>query len=71
MQVTNGKLRIIGVDPSIVTGLEDALNSHQTQINNLDLEIDNVIDTLNNFVLKSTYDADIKEIKDIVTWKDI
>ena len=71
LQVTNGKLSIIEVDPSIVTGLEDALNSHQTQINNLDLEIDNVIDTLNNFVLKSTYDTDIKEIKDILTWKDI
>ena len=71
LQVTNGKLSIIGVDPSIVTGLEYALNSHQTQINNLDLEIDSVVDTLNNFVLKSTYDADIKEIKDILTWKDI
>lgn len=71
LKVTNGKLSIIEVDPSIVTGLEDVLNSYQTQINDLDLTIDDIADTLNNFVLKSTYDADMKEIKDILTWKDI
>lgn len=71
LRVTSGKLSIIEVDPSIVTGLEDVLNSYQTQINDLDLTIDDIADTLNNFVLKATYDADMKEIKDILTWKDI
>lgn len=71
LRVTSGKLSIIEVDPSIVTGLEDVLNNYQTQINDLDLTIDDIADTLNNFVLKSTYDADMKEIKDILTWKDI
>jgi hypothetical protein len=71
LRVTSGKLSIIEVDPSVVTGLEDVLNSYQTQINDLDLTIDDIADTLNNFVLKSIYDADMKEIKDILTWKDI
>lgn len=71
LRVVSGKLSVIEIDPSIVTGLEDVLNVQQSQINQLDLTIDDITESLNNFVLKSTYETDMQEIRDILTWKDI
>lgn len=73
LQVTSGKLSIIQVDRSKIGGLEDALNSkaNQTVVDNLVNTVNDISNSLNNYVLKSTYDADIAEIRDILTWKDI
>ena len=68
-----GKLSIIKVDESKITGLQDALNAKadQTAVNALAVSIDNLSASLNNYVKKADYEQDIAEIKDALTWKDL
>lgn len=73
LNVSNGKLSIIAVDHTKITGLEDALNTkaEQTQVDNLSISINNISSSLNNYVTKEVYDKDIAEIRDILTWKEM
>lgn len=73
LNVSNGKLSIIAVDHTKITGLEDALNAkaEQTQVDNLSISINNISSSLNNYVTKEAYDKDIAEIRDILTWKEM
>lgn len=70
---TEGKLSIVKVDESKITGLQDALNAKadQTAVNALTVSIDNLSASLNNYVKKADYEQDIAEIKDALTWKDL
>jgi hypothetical protein len=70
---TEGKLSIIAVDKSKVTGLEDALNTkaNQSVVNDLSTSVVNIANSLNNYVTKESYNADIQEIRDILTWKEM
>lgn len=73
LNVSNGKLSIIAVDHTKITGLEDALNAkaEQTQVDNLSISINNISSSLNNYVTKEAYNKDIAEIRDILTWKEM
>ena len=72
LKVTSGKLEILEVDSSKITGLEDMLNSKVSNAtSNLTFQIESIAESLDAFVLKETYESDIAEIRDILTWKDI
>lgn len=68
-----GQLSIIQIDKSKVTGLEAALNAkaNQSAVDTLSISIDNISKSLSNYVLKDTYNQDIAEIRDILTWKEM
>ena len=68
-----GKLSIVEVDKSKVTGLQDALNTKadQTTVETLAVSINNISAALNNYVVKAEYEKDIAEIRDILTWKEM
>lgn len=70
---TEGKLSIVAVDKSKITGLEDALNTkaNQSVVNDLSTSVVNIANSLNNYVTKESYNADIQEIRDILTWKEM
>jgi hypothetical protein len=52
LKVTNGKLEIIEVDSSKITGLEEALNNKvSTAVNDITIRIDSIEESLENFVL--------------------
>lgn len=73
LNVSNGHLSVLAVDKSKVTGLEDALNAKANQVDlvNLSTTVDDLAKSLNNYVSKATYDEDIAEIRDILTWKEM
>ena len=72
LKVTSGKLEILEVDSSKITGLEDMLNNKVSNAtSNLTFQIESIAESLDAFVLKETYEKDIAEIRDILTWKDI
>lgn len=73
LNVSNGHLSVLAIDKSKVTGLEDALNAKANQVDlvNLSTTVDNLAKSLNNYVSKATYDEDIAEIRDILTWKEM
>lgn len=73
LNVSNGHLSVLAIDKSKVTGLEDALNAKANQVDlvNLSTTVDDLAKSLNNYVSKVTYDEDIAEIRDILTWKEM
>ena len=72
LKVTSGKLEIIEVDQSKITGLEEALNSKVAEAtSNLEIRIDDITESLDAFVRKDRYESDMAEIRDILTWKEI
>ena len=73
LNVSNGHLSVLAVDKSKVTGLEDALNAKANQVDlvNLSTTVNDLAKSLNNYVSKATYDEDIAEIRDILTWKEM
>lgn len=72
LKVTSGKLEIIAVDQSKITGLEEALNAKvSAATNDLEIRVDDITASLDLFVRKEVYDSDIAEIRDILTWKEI
>lgn len=73
LNVSNGHLSVLAIDKSKVTGLEDALNAKANQVDlvNLSTTVDDLAKSLNNYVSKATYDEDITEIRDILTWKEM
>lgn len=70
---TEGQLSIIQVDRSKVTGLEAALNekADKTVVENLSISVNDISASLNKYVLKETYDQDIADIKEALTWKEM
>ena len=54
-----------------INSLNTLVGKIETAVNNNKTAIENLNSTLNNYVLKETYDADIAELRDILTWKDI
>ena len=73
LNVSNGHLSVLAIDKSKVTGLEEALNAKANQVDlvNLSTTVDDLAKSLNNYVSKATYDEDIAEIRDILTWKEM
>ena len=73
LNVSNGHLSVLAIDKSKVTGLEDALNAKANQVDlvNLSTTVNDLAESLNNYVSKTTYDEDIAEIRDILTWKEM
>lgn len=80
LKVDNGLLSVISIVPSKVTGLEELLNNKadaskvETLTTNLDIvstKVTNIEAQLNNFVSVETYNKDIAEIKDAITWKTL
>ena len=73
LNVSNGHLSVLAIDKSKVTGLEDALNAKANQVDlvNLSTTVNDLAKSLNNYVSKTTYDEDIAEIRDILTWKEM
>ena len=73
LNVSNGKLSIIAVDKTKITGLEEALNvkADKTQIDSLSISINEISSSLNNYVTKEVYNQDIAEIRAILTWKEM
>ena len=73
LNVSNGHLSVFAIDKSKVTGLEDALNAKANQVDlvNLSTTVDDLAKSLNNYVSKATYNEDIAEIRDILTWKEM
>lgn len=71
--VSNKELNIAAVDVSKVTGLDEVLKlkANQVEFTELKSRVSGIEDDLNNFVLNSTYNADIQEIRDILTWQNI
>lgn len=68
----------IKANASEIETLQTGQSNLTTQLENLtkkvgdnESSISNLITDLNNYVLKSTYNADIAEIRDILTWKDM
>jgi hypothetical protein len=61
------------VEADKISGLTDLLNAkaNKTTVVELEESLTEVIDNLNNFVLKSTYNSDIDEIRQILTWQNI
>lgn len=67
---TEGQLSLVAVDMSKITGLQTAL-TNKADVDVLESAIENLSAQMNNYVLKTTYDADIAEIKDVLTWKEL
>ena len=70
----------ISIVPSKVAGLEELLNNKadaskvETLTTNLDIvstKVTNIEAQLNSFVSVETYNKDIAEIKDAITWKTL
>lgn len=53
------------------TNIKSKLDALTTKANNNESSINTILADLNKYVLKSTYEADIAEIRDILTWKDM
>ena len=80
LKVDNGLLSIISVVPSKVAGLDTLLNnkadktavtSLEESIGTISTKVTNLEAQLNNFVSVETYNKDIAEIKDAITWKSL
>lgn len=73
LNVSNGHLSVLAIDKSKITGLEDALNAKANQVDlvNLSTTVGDLAKSLDNYVSKATYDEDIAEIRDILTWKEM
>ena len=68
-----GKLSILEINQGKISGLEEALNAKADQetVRVLGNTVSEISTALRNYVLKTDYEADIEEIKDILTWKDM
>ena len=73
LSVSEGKLSIIEVDHSKITGLADALNTkaNQTVVDTLAVSVDNISKSLSNYIARAEYEKDLAEIKDILTWQEM
>lgn len=80
LKVDNGLLSIISVVPSKVAGLDTLLNnkadktaitSLEESIGTISTKVTNLETQLNSFVSVETYNKDIAEIKDAITWKSL
>lgn len=70
---TNGKLSVLEIDQSKITGLEDALNSKasQTALEETNTLIQEILDSFAYYTTLEQHNADIEELRDILTWKDM
>ncbi len=87
LKVDNGLLSVISVVPSKIVGLNDLLNekADKTELNAVKEEVTDIKSTLNivnssiiditaqlnNFVTLETFNSEIDEIKNAITWKSI
>lgn len=51
--------------------LKELVGTHTTEINDLKVRISAAETNFDNFVLKTQYEADLSEIRDVLTWKEI
>ena len=73
LQVNAGKLSIVNVDSSKITGLQDSLNTKAdketvTVIQDAISEINAAISVC---ITRKEYEEDLAEIRDILTWKEV
>lgn len=80
LKVDNGLLSIISVVPSKIVGLDDLLDNKadkfvvstlEENLGAISTKVTNLEAQLNNFVSLDTYNKDIAEIKDAITWKSL
>ena len=80
LKVDNGLLSVISIVPSKVTGLDTLLNnkadksavsSLEQSLGTISTKVTNLESQLNSFVSVETYNKDIAEIKDAITWKSL
>lgn len=65
-------IKIIGEsNASRLTALESMVIDNQEDIAELKLNIVNINSNFDNYVLKTNYEADMKEIRDILTWQEM
>lgn len=67
------ELSINEINQSKIIGLVDALNSKASanEVSQLKTTVENLAASMDNYVSKETYEADIADIKEALTWKDI
>lgn len=79
-KVEDGSLSIVSIVPSKILGLDELLNNKANKAefevlsNNLgeiSTKVSNIEEQLKEFVTLDTYNNDIAEIKDAITWKSI
>lgn len=68
-----GKLSILEIDQSKITGLVDALNTKasQTSVEENKTLIQEIVDSLAYYTTLEQHNNDIDELRDILTWKDM
>lgn len=68
-----GKLSILEIDQSKVTGLVDALNTKASQasVNEVNTLIQEIVDNFAYYTTLEQHNNDIEELRDILTWKDM
>lgn len=73
LSVNNGKLEIIAVDSTKITGLEEALNTRVSieEFSNLEFKVDDLSDQFELCVKQAEYDKEIAKLWDTLTWKEI
>ena len=87
LKVDNGLLSIIQVSSGKVEGLEELLEEKadkttidnlstkvgtlETSLGEISTKVEDITSQLNNFVTYETYNKDIAEIKDAITWKTL
>lgn len=65
-------VKIVGTsNASEIVTLKQLTASHTTDINDLKIRISAAETNFENFVLKTQYEADLGEIRDILTWKEM
>ena len=67
---TEGQLSLVAIDMSKITGLETAL-TNKVDVDVVEIAIENLNNRMNNYVLQTTHDEDIAEIREILTWKEL
>ena len=73
LEVKNGKLNIVAIDNSKVTGLEDLLNEKATkdEVWTLQVTVDDLSEQMSMYVSKIEYDDEVEKIWDALSWKEI
>lgn len=73
LQVQDGKLSILEIDQSKITGLVDALNTKASKesIEETRTLIQEIVDSLADYATLEQHNEDIEELRDILTWKEM
>lgn len=73
LQVNAGKLSIVNVDSSKITGLQEALNTKADKetVSVIQDAIAEINSALSVCITRTEYEEDLAEIRDILTWKEV